>query len=152
MRNIAEETFIDWHKTTSKLWFRSCKRTYNKESKTQSYHKQCFVQRFNEHIVSKLCFAIVNQLPSDTLHKKWSFPWRISSVNVTKPAFPAKSLMENFIFCAVMLMNWPPCTTFGKTNTFAPFKSLSKTLSTKSLLSSNQSAFTCSKSAIETLE
>ena len=29
------------------------------------------------------------------LHKKWSFPLRISSVNVTK------SLMENFILCAV---------------------------------------------------
>ena len=30
-----------------------------------------------------------------TLQKKWSFPLRISSVNVTKSA------MENFIFCAV---------------------------------------------------
>ena len=29
------------------------------------------------------------------LHKKWSIPLRISSVNV------AKSLTENFIFCAV---------------------------------------------------
>ena len=31
-----------------------------------------------------------------SLHKKWSFPLRISSVNR-----PKKSLMENFIFCAV---------------------------------------------------
>ena len=31
------------------------------------------------------------------LHKKWSFPLRISSVNVTMK----KSLMENFIFCAM---------------------------------------------------
>ena len=41
--------------------------------------------------------------------KIWSFPFRISSVNVTKSAIPCgfghiywkKSLMENFIFCAV---------------------------------------------------
>ena len=33
-----------------------------------------------------------------TLHKKWSFPLRISSVNVTKSA---GNLMENFSFCAV---------------------------------------------------
>ena len=31
------------------------------------------------------------------LHKKWSFPLRTSSVNVTK------SLMENFVFCAVLV-------------------------------------------------
>ena len=52
------------------------------------------------------------------LHKKWSFPLRISSVNVTKSAETAdlvtftklriwshllkKSLIENFIFCAVI--------------------------------------------------
>ena len=41
-----------------------------------------------------------------TLHKKWSFPLRISSVNVTKSAgnwshLLKKPLMENFIFCAV---------------------------------------------------
>ena len=36
-----------------------------------------------------------------TLHKKWSFTLRIFSVNVTK------SLMENFIFCAVReLVTW----------------------------------------------
>ena len=42
------------------------------------------------------------------LHKKWSFPLRISSVNVTKSAVLwiwshslEKFLMENFIFCAV---------------------------------------------------
>ena len=39
-------------------------------------------------------------LPS-TLHKKWSFPLRISSVNVIWSLFLKKSLMENFIFCAV---------------------------------------------------
>ena len=44
-----------------------------------------------------------------TLHKKWSFPLRISSVNVTKSAVSCrfghiywrKSLMENFIFCVM---------------------------------------------------
>ena len=47
-----------------------------------------------------------------SLHKKWSFPSRISSVNVTKSTGKSflknlklhllkKSLMENLIFCAV---------------------------------------------------
>ena len=44
-----------------------------------------------------------------SLHKKWSFPLRISSVNVTKSVvfggfgehIPKKSLMENFIFSSV---------------------------------------------------
>ena len=41
-----------------------------------------------------------------SLHKKGSFALRISSVNVTRSAGTAdvllkKSLMENFIFCAV---------------------------------------------------
>ena len=37
---------------------------------------------------------------SSSLHKQWSFPSRISSVNVT---ILKKSLMENLIFCAVVL-------------------------------------------------
>ena len=37
----------------------------------------------------------------ESLHKKWSFPLRISSVNVTKSHLLKKSLMENFIFCVV---------------------------------------------------
>ena len=38
-----------------------------------------------------------------TLHKKWSFSLRISSVNVTTSAVSLKkSLMENFIFCAAI--------------------------------------------------
>ena len=36
-----------------------------------------------------------------TLHKKWSFTLRISSVNVTKSHLLNKYLMENFIFCAM---------------------------------------------------
>ena len=39
-----------------------------------------------------------------SLHKKWSFPLRISSVSVTKSAVLKKSLMENFIFCAVYII------------------------------------------------
>ena len=48
--------------------------------------------------------AVTNSLAEDednSLYKKWSFPWRISSVNVTKSA---KSLMENFTFCAVTVL------------------------------------------------
>ena len=42
-----------------------------------------------------------------TQHEKWSFPLRISSVNVTKSTVSCgflqkKYLMENFIFCAVV--------------------------------------------------
>ena len=44
------------------------------------------------------------------LHKKWSFQLKISSVNVTQSALFCvfghllkKSLMENFIFCAVIV-------------------------------------------------
>ena len=47
-----------------------------------------------------------------TLHKKWSFPFRISSVNVTKSTVLVqilsylliKSLMENFIFYVEKMM------------------------------------------------
>ena len=45
------------------------------------------------------------------LHKKWSFSLSMPSVNVTKRAISngfghilKKSIMENFIFCAVLLM------------------------------------------------
>ena len=37
-----------------------------------------------------------------SLHKKWSFLLSISSVYVTKSHLLKKSLMENFIFCAVV--------------------------------------------------
>ena len=50
----------------------------------------------------------------NTLHKKWRFPLRISSVNVTKilrklqiwSLLLKKSLMENFIFCAVITVSF----------------------------------------------
>ena len=45
-------------------------------------------------------FVELEHMQHRILHKKWSFPLRISSVNVTKSALK-KSLMENFIFCAV---------------------------------------------------
>ena len=49
-------------------------------------------------------FPLVNLCIS--LHKKWSFSLRISSVNVTKSAvLVKKSFVENFIFCAVC-MQW----------------------------------------------
>ena len=48
-----------------------------------------------------------------TLHKKWSFPLRISSVNVAKSVVSCliwshllkKSLMESFIFCTEQLVH-----------------------------------------------
>ena len=51
------------------------------------------------------------------LHKKWSFPLRISSVNVIKSLVSCgfnhiywkKSLMENFIFCAVLIVKFSNC-------------------------------------------
>ena len=48
--------------------------------------------------------GVTNSMSEDkdnSLYKKWSFPWRISSVNVTKSA---ESLMENFIFCAATVL------------------------------------------------
>ena len=51
-------------------------------------------------------YVNINQLAKkNTLHKKWSFLWRISSVKLRKLRIWShllkKSLMENFIFCAV---------------------------------------------------
>ena len=49
----------------------------------------------------------ISVITFQTLHKKWSFPLRISSVNMTKSAVRIcshllkKSIMEKFIFCAV---------------------------------------------------
>ena len=59
----------------------------------------------------------------ETLHKKWSFPWRLSSVNVTKSAVSShllknlliwshllkKSLMEGTLFYAVKKLSFPSC-------------------------------------------
>ena len=41
--------------------------------------------------------TLIQRTESHTLYKKWSFPLRISSINV----LVKKSLMKNFIFCAV---------------------------------------------------
>ena len=49
---------------------------------------------------SDLSILLLSFLIYHALHKKWSFPLTISSVNVTKSA-GKKSLMENFISCAV---------------------------------------------------
>ena len=60
-----------------------------------------------------------------SLHKKWSFPLRISSVNVTESAFLRicahllkKSLIKNFIFSAVSFRNLfePENSNAGKDN------------------------------------
>ena len=52
-------------------------------------------------LVLRAPFAWIFDHPVEqSLHKKWSFPLRISSVNVTKHLLK-KSLMENFIFYAV---------------------------------------------------
>ena len=54
---------------------------------------------FTEHIRCYFwinCFEVSTRTP---LHKEWSFPLKISPVNV-------KSLMENFIFCAMMWLFW----------------------------------------------
>ena len=53
-----------------------------------------FVKEFL-HFLSKNKTNILGFFRTHTLHKKWSFPLRISSVIVTK------SLLENFIFCGV---------------------------------------------------
>ena len=59
------------------------------------------------YLHSNVLQRLTTQYP---LHKKWSSPLKISSVNVTKSAgncgfghiYWKKSLMENFIFCAVI--------------------------------------------------
>ena len=58
-------------------------------------------------LIESLIFQLISKSPSEhetinkrsyyALHIKWSFPLRISSVNVTK------SLMKNFIFCTVII-------------------------------------------------
>ena len=58
--------------------------------------------------------ALQNSVKMGSLHKKWSFPWRISLVNVTKSAGICKfghiysknpQWEGNFIFCAVVQHN-----------------------------------------------
>ena len=55
------------------------------------------IQIRSEIPVKNLWWSIFNET---TLHKKWSFPLRISSVNKTKSSgnLVEKSLMKNFIF------------------------------------------------------
>ena len=59
------------------------------------------------------------------LHKKWSFPLRISSVNVIKSRklriwshLLKKPLLENFIFCAVGAMKKPGKIAFNESYMF----------------------------------
>ena len=80
----------------------------------------CYTTNFNQipenwlkyHVLLYGCFEKFHRFPWKaflikwtSLHKKWSFPLRISSANVTKPQIWShlkKSLMENLIFCAVL--------------------------------------------------
>ena len=63
-----------------------------------------------EFLWSKNDTRHITTFPVSTLHKKWSFPLRISSVNVTNffsflriwSHLMKKSLMEHLIFCAVL--------------------------------------------------
>ena len=63
-----------------------------------------FFYEFQLHCSYQVCSYI-----KKSLHKKWSFPLRISSVSVTKSAvfmwiwshLLKKSFIENFIFCTV---------------------------------------------------
>ena len=65
-----------------------------------------FLMIYNQEFVQRILHESV-RVNLHTLHKKWSFPVRISSVNVTQSAtklwiwshFLKKSLIENFIFC-----------------------------------------------------
>ena len=49
--------------------------------------------------------TLIQRTESHTLYKKWSLPLRISSVNV----LVKKSLMKNFIFCAVKVLIYDDC-------------------------------------------
>ena len=49
-----------------------------------SYSK-CFTKIFNS-IDNKILIVVIHECAFETLHKKWSFPLRISPVNVTKSA------------------------------------------------------------------
>ena len=65
---------------------------------------------YHFRVAGYLKSVMMNQRP--LLYKNWSFPLRNSSVNVTEPAvscgFGHKSLMGNFIFCAVLVdLHWP---------------------------------------------
>ena len=59
---------------------------------------------------SKIWRRSLKTTDQNSLRKKWCFPLRVSSVNVTKSAVSCgfghiywkKSLMENFIFCTVI--------------------------------------------------
>ena len=88
------------------------------------WHYQKFKQLKESQKVAQICRKKSNTLQiwmynslGITLHEKWSFQLRISSVNMTKSAklriwshLLKKSLIEKFIFCAVVKCNWTPST------------------------------------------
>ena len=71
---------------------------------------------FSTYIFSNLRWNAMMVFSACTAQKKWSFPLRISSVSVTRSAVSCrfslhllkKSLMQNFIFCAVLRRYYCP--------------------------------------------
>ena len=69
---------------------------YTKKRSKHAYLKYLLHYRLTwNHTKSGIISVFLNLNLSQ--NKKWSFPWRISSVNATVTV----TLMENFIFCAV---------------------------------------------------
>ena len=99
------------------VWHRcDCIKEANKQLKDKTVHKDInfeettlsdVVHKSNRIFKSLYTRKFVSEKELKLLQKKWSFPIRISSVNVTKSAVRIwshllkKSLMKNFIFCAV---------------------------------------------------
>ena len=102
---ISKNSFLSRRFTGGSLWeiFRSL------GVSTHAY-SQMVILNFRMFLhLSKIMWNTFSDSTGSSLHKKWSFPLRISSVNVTKFAsflriwshLLKKSLMGHFIFCAV---------------------------------------------------
>ena len=102
---VAKNSFSSRRFTGGSLWeiFRSMGLSTHAYSQMVILNFQMFLH------LSKIMWNTFSDSIGSSLHKKWSFPLRISSVNVTKFAsflriwshLLKKSLMGNFIFCAV---------------------------------------------------
>ena len=67
------------------------RKTYSRQTPVQdgqfSFHQGSpFYRGLTVHAVNKTNTQLITEILAISLHKKWSFPLRISSVNVTKPA------------------------------------------------------------------
>ena len=76
-----------------------------------NYVPQCSCALRASCIASSYASHALCLMSSRALHcfKNWSFPLRISSVNVIWSHLLRKSLMENFFFCAVLCVLCPSC-------------------------------------------